>query len=73
MDGLEEEFAGQLRVIRVDVQTPAGQALGEQYDFRFTPTFIFFDAQGQEQWRQVGGLETQNVVRSLMESQTESP
>jgi hypothetical protein len=28
----------------------------QQLDFRFTPTFILFDARGQETWRAVGSL-----------------
>jgi thiol-disulfide isomerase/thioredoxin len=68
VDGLETEFSDKLRVIRVDIQSEAGKALGVQYDFRFTPTFIFFDAQGKESWREVGSLSAERVRTLLKES-----
>lgn len=61
MDGLEEELDGQLLVIRVDIHTRAGREIAEQYQFEYTPTFIFFDAQGTEQWREVGSLSEDRV------------
>ena len=65
VDGIEQEHAGQLVVLRVNVQDPAGKALANEYGFRATPTFIFFDAQGNELWRQVGGLDVGRVRDSL--------
>jgi hypothetical protein len=65
VDGIEKEYAGKLEVIRLDVQSQAGQALGAELDFRFTPTFIFLDGLGQELWRGVGALDPQRVRDSL--------
>lgn len=65
MDGLEEEFAGQLIIIRVNVQEDAGRELAPLYGFQYTPTFIFFDAHGDELWRQIGGLDVERVRTSL--------
>jgi thiol-disulfide isomerase/thioredoxin len=65
VDSLEAELKGRLRVIRLNVQDPAGRQLARRYGFSYTPTFIFFDAQGEERWRQVGGLDTQHVRESL--------
>lgn len=39
--------------------------LAPVYNFEFTPTFIFFDAQGNEVWRQVGEFDPQLVRNSL--------
>jgi hypothetical protein len=39
--------------------------LAPVYDFEFTPTFIFFDAQGSEVWRTVGEFDAQKVRDSL--------
>ncbi|HBX70107.1 MAG TPA: thioredoxin, partial [Chloroflexi bacterium] len=39
--------------------------LANQYDFRYTPTFIFFNARGNEIWRSVGQLDTEQVRSSL--------
>ena len=65
MDELENEFAGELVVIRLNVQEDVGRELVPVYGFSFTPTFILFDAEGQELWREVGGLDPQQVRESV--------
>jgi len=65
VDRIEIEFTGKLRIIRLDIQSPAGHALADRYRFQFTPTFIFFDGQGEERWRAVGRLDPQQVRQSL--------
>jgi thioredoxin-related protein len=39
--------------------------LAPVYGFEFTPTFIFFDAEGNELWRTVSELDPQRVRDSL--------
>lgn len=39
--------------------------LAPVYDFNFTPTFIFFDAQGNEVWRMIDDFDPQKVRDSL--------
>jgi thioredoxin-related protein len=65
VDRIEEELGDRIMVIRLDVQTQAGRELARGYGFRYTPTFIMFDAQGREIWRQVGGLDTERVRASV--------
>ena len=65
MDGLEQELQGRLAVVRIDVQSAAGRELAPEFGFRYTPTFIFFDAQGLELWREVGSLDPKRVRDSL--------
>ncbi len=65
VDGLEQQTKGKLIVIRVNIQDPVGKQLAVDYNFEYTPTFIFFDAQGKELWRMVGSLDTQKVLNSL--------
>jgi thioredoxin-related protein len=65
VDGLEKETKGRLIVIRLDIQTEPGRTLAPLYGFQYTPTFIFFDAQGQEAWRVVGQLDPNRVLDSL--------
>jgi len=65
VDELEADLEGRLHVIRVDVQEAAGRELAPIYRFSFTPTFIFFDAQGNELWRQVGSLDAGRVRDSI--------
>jgi thioredoxin-related protein len=66
VDGIERVHEGRLNVIRLNVQDPAGAALLERYEFRFTPTFIFFDEAGEELQRWVGGI-LSDEVRELLE------
>ena len=65
VDGLEQEFAGRLLFIRLNIQETVGRELAPVYHFEYTPTFIFFDAQGHEIWRTVGELNPQKVRDSL--------
>lgn len=65
MDGIEREFAGQLTVIRLNVQEPQWRALLDRYAFRYTPTFVLLDAAGTELWRTVGAVDPRAVERSL--------
>lgn len=65
VDALEQELEGRLRVIRLDVQSPVGRELAPLFGFQFTPTFIYFDAQGVERWREVGSLDVERVRQSV--------
>lgn len=65
MDRLEQDLGTRLHVIRLDVQEDVGRELAPVYDFNFTPTFIFFDSNGEEIWRQIGSLDVQRVYESL--------
>jgi thioredoxin-related protein len=65
VDRLENEVAGQIDIIRLNVQEPFGKELAKNYDFQYTPTFIFFDENGIEVWREVGGLDVEHVWESL--------
>jgi len=65
VDGLEKELDGQLHFIRLNIQEPVGMELAPVYDFQYTPTFIYFDAQGNELWRTVGSFDPQQVRDSI--------
>ena len=65
MDELDDELMDQLLIIRLNIQEEVGRELAPVYDFEFTPTFIYFDEQGNEVWREVGNLDTQRVRDSL--------
>lgn len=67
MDGIENEHEDELIVIRLNIQEPVGRTIAEQFDFQFTPTFVYIDAAGTELWRQVGAIDPQAVERSLEE------
>lgn len=65
VDGIEQQYQGQLVVIRLDIQSNTGRTLAPLYGFQYTPTFIFFDASGKELWRSIGQLDTVKVSDSL--------
>jgi len=65
VDGLEEELGDKIHIIRLNAQESVGRELSPIYGFGFTPTFIFFDAQGNEVWRSVGQIDPQLVRDSL--------
>ncbi|MCB0120062.1 MAG: hypothetical protein H6634_15205 [Anaerolineales bacterium] len=65
MDGLEQEVNGQVHFIRLNIQEQVGMELAPVYDFEFTPTFIYFDSEGNEVWRMVGDFDPQRVRDTL--------
>ena len=65
VDGLENELGKKLHVIRINIQDQIGQELAPVYDFEYTPTYIFFDAQGNELWRTIGEINPQQVRDSV--------
>jgi thiol-disulfide isomerase/thioredoxin len=71
VDRLEKELRGRLVVRRVDIQSAEGRKLASQYGIEATPTFIFFDSAGSEQWRSAGQLDAVRVRGSMQESAKE--
>jgi thiol-disulfide isomerase/thioredoxin len=65
VDRIERAHAERLDVLRVDIQDPAGRELAAEFASQFTPTFIFFDGDGLEQWRTVGAVDPLAVSQSL--------
>ena len=71
VDELERELENQagagrqIHIIRLNVQEAAGRELAPVYGFEFTPTFIYFDAQGNEVWRTIGSFDPRRVRDSL--------
>lgn len=65
VDRLEAELRGKLVVRRVDIQSAEGSKLAKEYGIEMTPTFIFFDTAGKEQWRNVGQLDAARVRTNL--------
>lgn len=59
VDELEAEYGQRVLFIRLNIQESVGRELAPLYGFEFTPTFIFFDAQGNELWRSVGELDVE--------------
>jgi thioredoxin-related protein len=65
VDGIERQFAGELKVMRVDVQDPSAQPWLDRFAFRATPTFVLLDGQGRVVWHSVGSIEAAQVAAVL--------
>lgn len=65
VDGLEREFQDELRVLRINVLDQANNDLLKEYGFLYTPTFIFLDGEGDEEWRITGAIDPERVRQSL--------
>jgi len=65
VDELENELGDEILFIRLNIQEKVGRELALVYGFEFTPTFIYFDENGEEIWREVGGLDPQQVRESI--------
>jgi len=61
VDAVEREFAGALKVIRVNVQEPVGRQVAATYGLEFTPTFLLFDSEGRQVWRSVYRLDPAEI------------
>jgi hypothetical protein len=65
VDGLESELGPRLHILRVNVQDQVGRELAPVYGFEYTPTYIYFDAQGHEVWRSIGEIDAAKVRSSV--------
>ena len=65
IDAIEDEFTGNLIVLRVDAQEEAGRQFAELYGFQYTPTFIYFDPNGVERWRIIGSFDEPRLRQEL--------
>jgi thioredoxin-related protein len=64
VNGIKTEYSNELHVVSVDIQSALGKELSLKYG-SFTPTFVFFDVQGEEVWRMVGKIDKAKVSQSL--------
>ena len=54
VDGLEQEYGGQIAVQRINADKGDGPAIMRKYKILGHPTLLIFDGQGQEVQRLVG-------------------
>jgi len=66
VDGLEQDLEGQLRVVRLNVNSAAGRELGARWRANLTPTFLLFDGAGREVWRSIGAPSA-NAIQAQLE------
>jgi thioredoxin-related protein len=67
VDGLRQAWQDQVLVIQVDVNRRENRPLIEEHSGQFTPTFILFDAAGEEIWRRTGSI-NDDVVHQQAET-----
>ncbi len=65
VDGLQQQYANRVRIVRVDIMTPAGRDLGERYGFQFTPFFVGL-AKNKIIWQQRGLVPTSEQLDQLI-------
>jgi len=54
VNGLEETYGKDFTFVRVDIDTERGKKMAREVGFIGQPTFIFYDASGQEIRRLMG-------------------
>ncbi len=65
VDGLEREFEGQLKIIRLDADVPANERIQLSYGMRGHPTFLILDEAGEVS-AQFIGQQTAVTLREAM-------
>ena len=65
VDGLEEEFSGQVEVFRLDGEEPAEEQAAANLGLRGHPSFAILDADGQVSGR-FFGAQPAGTLRSAM-------
>jgi hypothetical protein len=66
VDGLEDDLAGQAKVIRLDLLSPVGREAAHHFGVRGLPTLLVVDGQGRVVLTQLGLLRP-GEVRSRVE------
>lgn len=67
VDGLEQEFSGQISIIRLDADDPANTQLMQDLGLRGHPSFALIDAQGQITAR-FFGPQSEDTLREAIEN-----
>lgn len=65
VDGLEETYGKEFTIVRVDIDTAQGKKLAREHGFIGQPTFIFFDASGQQVRRLMGPQTAETIQQSV--------
>lgn len=65
LDRLEQEAGERLQIIRLNIDEEPGRTLMSEYDIVFTPTFVYFDKQGNKLRDSIGILDQARVLYDL--------
>jgi thiol-disulfide isomerase/thioredoxin len=67
VDGLKQEYGGQIVVQRINAEQGDGPAIMREYGILGHPTLLIFDSQGQEVQRLIGPQSAQGIEVLLQE------
>lgn len=67
VDGLEQEFAGQVTILRLDADDPANNQLMEDLGLRGHPSFAVIDGQGNITARFFGPQPVETLREALQD------
>ena len=65
VNGLEETYGQDFKIVRVDIDPAQGKDLAREHYFIGQPTFIFFDATGEEVRRLMGPQAAETMQREI--------
>lgn len=56
VNGIEQAYGKNLQVVHLDARNADNRAIAAQIGVQMTPTYVLFDAKGNEVWRAAGAL-----------------
>ena len=65
MDGLEEKYSGDFKIVRVDVDTGQGKQLAREQGIIGQPAYVFFDGSGEQVRRLMGAHPAETFEREI--------
>jgi thioredoxin-like negative regulator of GroEL len=65
VDGLEEQYGRDFKIVRVDIDTANGKKLAKEHGFIGQPTFILFDSSAEEVRRLMGPQDPDVLAREI--------
>lgn len=66
MEELKRRMGAKLKVVQLDIDSPANEAAIRHFSVDSTPTFILFD-HGRQKWRDSGEYETDDLISVIEE------
>ena len=65
VDGLEEQYEPDFRVVRVDVAESKGKAIAREYGCIGQPAFVLFDQAGEQVRRLIGAQTAETFEQEI--------
>ena len=65
VNGLEESYGKDFKIVRVDIDTAHGKQLARDHSFMGQPTYLFFDDSGEEVRRLMGAQSSETLQREI--------